>query len=176
MSGVESLVTQVKQPGQEDAHHQSSRQNISKNEKRSCFSRVLCCLGNDDDTSSISSEERQTTSHATKQASQSPQPDKTFIVPIQQQRPDPNLHQGPQSYSPDEYDVGNMLPPRNGWLLPPLTPENRHKKCLVLDLDETLVHSSFKVCAIFFRFFFFEKQNDLFSSFFTPKFALSSEI
>jgi len=29
-------------------------------------------------------------------------------------------------------------------LLPPLSPENANKKCLVLDLDETLVHSSFK--------------------------------
>lgn len=31
------------------------------------------------------------------------------------------------------------------WLLPPIRPEMRGKKCLVLDLDETLVHSSFKV-------------------------------
>ena len=51
-------------------------------------------------------------------------------------------------------------PPRNGersvsretnsnekqlWLLPPLQPSLKGKKCLVLDLDETLVHSSFKV-------------------------------
>lgn len=32
-------------------------------------------------------------------------------------------------------------------LLPPLQPRFKGKKCLVLDLDETLVHSSFKVCA-----------------------------
>ncbi|KAJ3318874.1 CTD small phosphatase-like protein 1, partial [Gonapodya sp. JEL0774] len=32
----------------------------------------------------------------------------------------------------------------NRWLLKPLDPEDRGKKCLVLDLDETLVHSSFK--------------------------------
>lgn len=31
------------------------------------------------------------------------------------------------------------------WLLPPITPRFQGKKCLVLDLDETLVHSSFKV-------------------------------
>ena len=53
-------------------------------------------------------------------------------------------------------------PPRNGngvassssattpnekqqWLLPPLQPQLKGRKCLVLDLDETLVHSSFKV-------------------------------
>lgn len=31
------------------------------------------------------------------------------------------------------------------WLLPPIAPEHKGRKCLVLDLDETLVHSSFKV-------------------------------
>lgn len=36
---------------------------------------------------------------------------------------------------------------RPTWLLPPLQPRFQGKKCLVLDLDETLVHSSFKVCS-----------------------------
>lgn len=31
------------------------------------------------------------------------------------------------------------------WLLPPAVPHLKNRKCLVLDLDETLVHSSFKV-------------------------------
>ncbi|KAG5929498.1 hypothetical protein E4U42_005763 [Claviceps africana] len=31
------------------------------------------------------------------------------------------------------------------WLLPPVAPEHKSRKCLVLDLDETLVHSSFKI-------------------------------
>lgn len=35
--------------------------------------------------------------------------------------------------------------PAQKWLLPPITPQFSGKKCLVLDLDETLVHSSFKV-------------------------------
>lgn len=35
---------------------------------------------------------------------------------------------------------------RQQYLLPPLQPRFKGKKCLVLDLDETLVHSSFKVC------------------------------
>ena len=34
------------------------------------------------------------------------------------------------------------------WLLPPLQPHFQGRKCLVLDLDETLVHSSFKVRAL----------------------------
>ncbi|KAG9887788.1 NIF-domain-containing protein, partial [Aureobasidium melanogenum] len=31
------------------------------------------------------------------------------------------------------------------WLLPSVRPEHKGRKCLILDLDETLVHSSFKV-------------------------------
>ena len=36
-------------------------------------------------------------------------------------------------------------PEKQGYLLPPIRPEFKNRKCLVLDLDETLVHSSFKV-------------------------------
>ncbi|KAJ9654337.1 hypothetical protein H2201_009016 [Coniosporium apollinis] len=36
-------------------------------------------------------------------------------------------------------------PETQKWLLPPIRPEFKGKKCLVLDLDETLVHSSFKI-------------------------------
>lgn len=35
--------------------------------------------------------------------------------------------------------------PQQQWLLPPIQPQFKGRKCLVLDLDETLVHSSFKV-------------------------------
>ncbi|ORY68644.1 serine/threonine-protein phosphatase dullard [Pseudomassariella vexata] len=35
--------------------------------------------------------------------------------------------------------------PDQKWLLPPIEPHMKGKKCLVLDLDETLVHSSFKI-------------------------------
>lgn len=38
---------------------------------------------------------------------------------------------------------------RQQWLLPPALPHLSNRKCLVLDLDETLVHSSFKVIAFF---------------------------
>lgn len=37
------------------------------------------------------------------------------------------------------------------WLLPPALPHLSNRKCLVLDLDETLVHSSFKVRTPFLR-------------------------
>jgi RNA polymerase II subunit A small phosphatase-like protein len=40
--------------------------------------------------------------------------------------------------------IGELEPQK--WLLPPVQPELKNRKCLILDLDETLVHSSFKVC------------------------------
>lgn len=40
----------------------------------------------------------------------------------------------------------SIAEPVQKWLLPPIAPRFKGKKCLVLDLDETLVHSSFKVC------------------------------
>lgn len=42
-------------------------------------------------------------------------------------------------------EAGPSAPPPTKWLLPPIAPEHKGRKCLVLDLDETLVHSSFKV-------------------------------
>jgi RNA polymerase II subunit A small phosphatase-like protein len=41
--------------------------------------------------------------------------------------------------------VGDVAEEKQQWLLPPIEPRFHGKKCLVLDLDETLVHSSFKV-------------------------------
>lgn len=35
-------------------------------------------------------------------------------------------------------------------LLPPVRHQDMHKKCMVIDLDETLVHSSFKVSLKFY--------------------------
>jgi len=55
-----------------------------------------------------------------------------------------------ESTVPSSSSGATELPPQPGrappqkFLLPPLKPEQSHMKCLVLDLDETLVHSSFK--------------------------------
>lgn len=51
------------------------------------------------------------------------------------------------SATPQSQDTSLAVTPAETqkWLLPPIRPEFRGKKCLVLDLDETLVHSSFKV-------------------------------
>lgn len=45
-------------------------------------------------------------------------------------------------------DTEVPAPEEQTWLLPPIAPEHKGRKCLVLDLDETLVHSSFKVSSI----------------------------
>lgn len=50
---------------------------------------------------------------------------------------------GPVPTSEPVVDVAVQEPRK--WLLPPIAPEHKGRKCLVLDLDETLVHSSFKV-------------------------------
>ncbi|TVY64321.1 putative phosphatase PSR2 [Lachnellula suecica] len=42
-------------------------------------------------------------------------------------------------------EPGNAVEQKQQWLLPPIAPRFQGKKCLVLDLDETLVHSSFKI-------------------------------
>lgn len=47
--------------------------------------------------------------------------------------------------APVTEDAESLTQEPQKWLLPPLAPELKGKKCLVLDLDETLVHSSFKV-------------------------------
>ncbi|KFY55066.1 hypothetical protein V497_07228 [Pseudogymnoascus sp. VKM F-4516 (FW-969)] len=41
--------------------------------------------------------------------------------------------------------VADSVEEKQQWLLPPIEPRFAGKKCLVLDLDETLVHSSFKI-------------------------------
>lgn len=50
--------------------------------------------------------------------------------------------------TPDQRSSTGASQENQQWLLKPLEPRDRGKKCLVLDLDETLVHSSFKVIAL----------------------------
>lgn len=59
----------------------------------------------------------------------------------QQNRTIPPPPPGPGPIATSEVESGES----RKWLLPPVAPEHKGRKCLVLDLDETLVHSSFKV-------------------------------
>lgn len=58
--------------------------------------------------------------------------------------PPPPLEQRQMAVRDQASDT-SMSEPQQKYLLGPLRPEFKGKKCLVLDLDETLVHSSFKV-------------------------------
>ncbi|KAL2174724.1 HAD-like domain-containing protein [Thermothelomyces heterothallicus CBS 202.75] len=57
-------------------------------------------------------------------------------IPAVPSAPSNALIESPPVFAPDQ-------PQR--FLLPPQAPEHKGRKCLVLDLDETLVHSSFKI-------------------------------
>ena len=61
--------------------------------------------------------------------------------------PPPIIQQQESSGQPETpaADQTNVPNDQQRWLLPPVKAEHKGRKCLVLDLDETLVHSSFKV-------------------------------
>lgn len=59
--------------------------------------------------------------------------------------PPPPLAERQVAVQDQSADVGEA-PEEQKFLLGPIAPRFQGKKCLVLDLDETLVHSSFKVC------------------------------
>lgn len=66
--------------------------------------------------------------------------------PEQRTIPPPPPGPGPAVVTPLPLtDPGSAAQETQKWLLPPIASEHRGRKCLVLDLDETLVHSSFKV-------------------------------
>lgn len=62
--------------------------------------------------------------------------------------------QGDSASAVTKEQASTTVPPteKQSWLLPPIRPEHHGKKCLVLDLDETLVHSSFKVSILSIMF------------------------
>ena len=63
--------------------------------------------------------------------------------------PPPPPGPGPAPIAPIPItEAGPSQPEPQKWLLPPVAAEHKGRKCLVLDLDETLVHSSFKVCSV----------------------------
>lgn len=50
----------------------------------------------------------------------------------------------------DSQTISRLRSSNRAYLLPPIRHQDMHKKCMVIDLDETLVHSSFKVSPNFF--------------------------
>jgi RNA polymerase II subunit A small phosphatase-like protein len=61
--------------------------------------------------------------------------------------PPPPLEKRVDEVQKQTADMSDASEPQK-YLLGPIAPRFKGKKCLVLDLDETLVHSSFKVCHV----------------------------
>ncbi|KIW31136.1 phosphatase PSR1 [Cladophialophora immunda] len=60
--------------------------------------------------------------------------------------PPPPLSKRQEQFAPKEAPpVPEASLEKQSWLLPPVQPHLKGRKCLILDLDETLVHSSFKI-------------------------------
>ncbi|KAM4058061.1 NLI interacting factor-like phosphatase domain-containing protein [Hirsutella rhossiliensis] len=74
-------------------------------------------------------------------AAQTDEPQQRTIPP-----PPPPPGPGPAAVAPlPVSEPGPAAHEAQKWLLPPVAVEHKGRKCLVLDLDETLVHSSFKI-------------------------------
>ncbi|EMC99249.1 hypothetical protein BAUCODRAFT_65315 [Baudoinia panamericana UAMH 10762] len=66
--------------------------------------------------------------------------------PPQAEQSQPEAEKDYHGTLPSHQTVNSIAPIEDKkWLLPPLRQDLRGRKCLVLDLDETLVHSSFKI-------------------------------
>ena len=139
--GVESLVTQVARP---DPHNNTPKQDdINKEIQKyapksggfcSCFTNLFgCCSKPTVGFSDDSSDENGISMSPTKDD----KPDSELLdnTQIKVTKNNTTTRENSTSESLTEYD-GNLLPPLSG--------DKIGKKCLVLDLDETLVHSSFK--------------------------------
>jgi len=141
MSGLSSLVTQVseedeKKKGAATPAPAPQAKPPAENKKRSCWS-IFCCCGKTADD-----EPPPPQPHEDKRpASKAPGGEEPKVAPAPKPvdpAPTPTPAPGPSPGSePPQED------PK--WLLDPLSDEEKklNRKCLVLDLDETLVHSSF---------------------------------
>lgn len=86
-----------------------------------------------------------------------PHPEPTSKLDLPPPPPPTDRQAAPPPLPPEPQTARAIEPPSSAlaattedrkWLLPPLRPELKGRKCLVLDLDETLVHSSFKVSPV----------------------------
>lgn len=67
------------------------------------------------------------------------------VKPVTLPPPPPLEKRIQQTQAADVPPVPEPVPEKQQWLLPPAQPPLKGRKCLILDLDETLVHSSFKI-------------------------------
>jgi len=140
---ADSLITQVRNPNdndftpnppedeEEEVNEKEEPQTIVASESKSCWSFLVCCCRG-------RNKALPKTNNATTELTTQPQ----YPTNTQPQNNNETNNNTQQQESKDY--VGP--PPKTAikHLLPPLPPEEKNKKTLVLDLDETLVHSSFK--------------------------------
>ncbi|KYO47010.1 CTD small phosphatase-like protein [Alligator mississippiensis] len=118
-----SVITQVTNPKEEEilscAHEKVSQCNISlkKQRSRSIFSTLFCCFRDYN--------------------VEPPSSNSTGTLP-------PLVEENGGLQKGDQMQVIPIPSPPAKYLLPELTASDYGKKCVVIDLDETLVHSSFK--------------------------------
>jgi len=139
---ADSLITQVRNPNDndftpnppedEEEEVNEKEQTIVASESKSCWSFLVCCCRGRNKALPKTNNGPSTELTPQPQFPNNPQQD-------------PNANSG--NNQPQEVKGDYIGPPPKTaikHLLPPLPPEDKNKKTLVLDLDETLVHSSFK--------------------------------
>eukprot|EP01125_Pyxidicula_operculata_P002048 TRINITY_DN12009_c0_g1_i1.p1 TRINITY_DN12009_c0_g1~~TRINITY_DN12009_c0_g1_i1.p1 ORF type:complete len:364 (-),score=81.46 TRINITY_DN12009_c0_g1_i1:108-1199(-) len=144
---MNDLITQVKAPGEEsDSEEKSVEYNESppaqqKQAPKRSFCSLFCCGGQDDEDVTVPKHSDVEMGNKTDKKGQTKISisgdsgnDGSF--------PDRALINSPRN---DSGETGKATAPwKDDHLLPPIPESKKGKKCLVLDLDETLVHSSFK--------------------------------
>lgn len=83
--------------------------------------------------------------HTTNHGTAVTQVDIAPAPPASERQLQPTVLAGPAPLAAIAAREEYVQPTDRKWLLPPVSTEHKRRKCLVLDLDETLVHSSFKV-------------------------------
>jgi RNA polymerase II subunit A small phosphatase-like protein len=140
-TGAESLVTQVQRDD-------DTERNIQKETQQSsgfcaCFSCLWSCCSGPRQPDPVPMTQTKAANNGTTYTAQDGDTGTTQTKTTQNEAANTQLlsnngsenKETEDSVSSTDYDTS---------LLPPLKPEHIGKKCLVLDLDETLVHSSFK--------------------------------
>ncbi len=134
----EQLITQVKNPN-EEASSSIGTSNTTVKKKKSLLSKIFPCF------SSNSSDGNQKSSKNAKSPASGRSTNNGKSQPSSKANSsDSNRSNLPNNTSSPPHEHSKKGVPKSRHLLPALAQEDSGKKCLVLDLDETLVHSSFK--------------------------------
>ncbi|XP_040568311.1 carboxy-terminal domain RNA polymerase II polypeptide A small phosphatase 1 [Lepeophtheirus salmonis] len=121
---VPSSAPCVGSPEEESRASTAEVEGKSKKKRRNFLRSLVCCLGLRGGTSSSSGS--------------------SSLRVSEEGHPLQNPHASSLSAQSKQLPLHPSNHPEQQPLLPPLEPRESHKKCIVIDLDETLVHSSFQ--------------------------------